>query len=655
MLRLSCLRGVARRALPFVLAAVAPAATLYVSPQGREGAPGTLDKPLPSLAAARDALRALRAKGDNSPATVLIRGGVYRLAETLVLTPQDSDVTYAAYAGERPIISGGRVITGWKKGSGPIWSAPASEQFRQLFVNRRRALRARTPTNGFYRIDGPSSQDKPFTLKFRGNDIKADWAGRDVEVVALLAWAEIRMPIGQVDEAAHTARLTANPRVSNRETDARYWIENAPDSLDSAGEWRLDHAAGIVSYWPASGEDLTRDEVVAPALTQLVRLEGKPETGALVRNVVLRGLDFRHADWSMGPDGYAESQAAMSAPSAFEAVGAEGIAIDHCVFTQSGGYAVWFGRGCRRNRITANEIFDLGAGGVKIGETAMRANEAEQNFEHTVSDNDIHDLGLVYPSAIGVWIGQSSRNTISHNHIHDLYYTAISVGWTWGYAQNQCAGNIIEFNHLHHIGKDMLSDMGAIYTLGVQPGTAIRNNLIHDVRSFTYGGWGIYPDEGSSNMTIENNIVYRTKSAGFHQHYGQENLVRNNIFALGEEFQLMRTRAEDHVSFTFEGNIVYFDSGGLLGSNWTGDQFHMNRNVYWDARGGPVSFSGRSLAEWRQRGQDADSLVADPLFVNAANYDFTLLPDSPAWKLGWKKIDMSTVGPRQVPGVSGAR
>jgi hypothetical protein len=243
----------------------------------------------------------------------------------------------------------------------------------------------------------------------------------------------------------------------------------------------------------------------------------------------------------------------------------------------------------------------------------------------------------------------------SHNHIHDLYYTAISVGWTWGYAPNQCAGNIVEFNHLHHIGKDMLSDRGAIYTLGVQPGTAIRNNLIHDARSFSYGGWGIYPDEGSSNMTIENNIVYRTKSAGFHQHYGQENLAPNNIFAFGEEFQLMRTRAEDHVPFTFEGNIVYFDSGGLPGSNWTGDQFHMNRNAYWDARGGPVPFSGSALAEWRQRGQDADSLVADPPFVNAANYDFTLLPESSAWKLGWKKIDLSAVGPRQVPGIAGAR
>jgi len=628
-------------AVALLAASAASAATITVSPGG----------PIASLAAARDAVRALRAAGDRSPATVLVHGGVYRLGETFVLTPQDSDVTYAAYPGERPIVSGGRVITGWKKGGGNIWSAPALGDFKQLFVNGRRAQRARTPNNGFYRIDGPSSQDKPFTLKFRGGDIKPEWAAGGAEVVALLAWAEIRSPIALVDAAAHTAKLEADPRPSNRETDARYFIENSLDGLDSAGEWRLDRPTGVVSYLPPPGEDLSRDEVIAPALSELVRIEGQPEAGAMVRNVVFRGLDFRHADWTMGPEGYAETQAAMFAPTAFEAVGAEGVAIDHCVFTQSGGYAIWFGRGSRRNKITADEIFDMGGGGVKIGETVQRPNSAEQNFENEISDNDMHDLGLVYPSAVGVWVGQSSRNVISHNHIHDLYYTAISVGWTWGYAANQSAGNIIEFNHLHHIGKEMMSDMGAIYTLGVQPGTVIRNNLIHDVRSFTYGGWGIYPDEGSSNLLIENNIVYRVKSAGFHQHYGRENIVRNNVFAFGEEYQLMRTRAEDHISFTFEGNIVYYDSGGLLGSDWTGDQFRMNRNIYWDARGAAVSFSGRNLEEWRAQGKDVDSVVADPRFANAASYDFTLLPDSPAWKLGWKKIDMSTVGPRAAPGI----
>jgi hypothetical protein len=608
------------------LAAPLPGATtLSVSTDGQ------------SLTVARDAIRAMRRNGSAEPVTVLIHGGTYLLSEPFVLTPEDSNVTYAAYPGERPIISGGRRITGWQKGKGSVWTAPAPFYFRQMFVSGRRAQRARTPNNGFYRIDGPSSQDKPFLLKFRGEDIRSSWADRgDVEVIALLAWAEIRMPIVAVDAGAHTARLTGDPRPSNKEVDARYWIENAPDALDSAGEWYLDRKTNTVSYWPVAGEDLTRDEVIAPALQQLVKLDGKPESGQMVRNVAFRGIEFRHTDWSMASGGYADTQAAIEAASAFEAVGAEGVTIEHCVFTQAGGYAIWFGRGSKRNQVLATEIYDMGGGGIKIGETTQRSNDGERNYEHTLSDNDIHNLGSVYPAAVGIWIGQSGNNTVSHNHVHNLFYTAISVGWTWGYGATLCKGNTIEYNHLHHIGQNMLSDMGAIYTLGVQPGTTIRNNLIHDVWAFTYGGWGIYPDEGSSGMTIENNIVYRTKSAGFHQHYGQENMVRNNVFAFGHDFQLMRTRAEPHISFTFEGNIVYYDAGKLLGGNWSGDQFHMKHNLYWDARGEPVRVSG----------QDVEPMIADPRFANPGSYDFTVLPTSPIWKMGWKEIDMRTVGPR---------
>jgi len=98
------------------------------------------------------------------------------------------------------------------------------------------ARNARTPTNGFYRIDGPSSQHKPFLLKYRGNDIRKEWTGEDVEVVALLAWAEIRMPIVEVNEADRIARPSGNPRHSNKERDERYWIENSRDALDAPGE-----------------------------------------------------------------------------------------------------------------------------------------------------------------------------------------------------------------------------------------------------------------------------------------------------------------------------------------------------------------------------------------------------------------------------------
>jgi parallel beta-helix repeat protein len=196
----------------------------------------------------------------------------------------------------------------------------------------------------------------------------------------------------------------------------------------------------------------------------------------------------------------------------------------------------------------------------------------------------------------------------------------------------------------------MLSDMGAVYTLGPQPGTIIRNNLIHDVSAFTYGGWGLYTDEGSSEIVLENNVVYRCKNAGFHQHYGRENIIRNNIFAFNLENQVMRTRPEPHISFIFTNNIVYFDSGNLLGSNWSNDNYKMDRNVYFDKRHegepGKIRFAGVSFDEWKKRGHDRNSIVGDPLFVAPAEHDFRLRENSPALKLGFKRIDLRGVGVR---------
>jgi len=611
------------------------AQTIVVSPAG----------PVRTLAEARDAARAERRAGRTGTINIQIRDGVYYLSETLALAGEDSDTVWEAAPGTRPLISGGRVISGWKKGAGPVWTADATgPEFHQLFVSGRRAQRARTPNYGYFRIGGPSPQDSPVRLHFRGSDIKKQWAERgDVEVIALLAWADFRMPIVSVDEAAHVATLTLDPRPSNKEADARYYIENAPDALDAGGEWYLDRKTHTVSYWPMPGEDMRTETVIAPALVQLVRMDG-------ARHVTFRGLQFAHADWTMPAQGYADTQAAFPAPAAIEATNVLDSKIERCTIGHSGGYAIFFGRGSKRNQVLASELFDLGGGGVRLGEPRQFPDDADQNYENVVADNHIHDLGLVYAPAVGVWALQSGRNQIVHNHIHDLFYTAISVGWTWGYAENQSKGNVIEYNHLHDIGKEVLSDMGGIYTLGVQPGTRVRNNLIHDISSFTYGGWGIYPDEGSSEMLIENNIVYNCKSAGFHQHYGRENIVRNNVFAFNRENQLMRTRAEPHTSFFFERNIVYFNQGRLLGSNWTDGRFTMDNNIYFDTRTTDIRFAGKSFDEWKAAGHDAKSIVADPLFVNPANYDFRLRPGSPALKMGFQQIDMSTVGPRVVVG-----
>ena len=120
------------------------------------------------------------------------------------------------------------------------------------------------------------------------------------------------------------------------------------------------------------------------------------------------------------------------------------------------------------------------------------------------------------------------------------------------------------------------------------------------------------------------------------------------VFALAKEGQVIRTRQEDHLSFTFERNIVYWKEGALLGSNWKGDDtFRIDGNLYWREGGQPFDFAGVPLDEWRKRGHDVHSIVADPLFVDPEHGDFRLRPDSPAFKLGFRPIDVSGVGPRK--------
>jgi len=619
---------------------------------------------LNSLEAARDRIRSLRQAGSKEAITVLIHGGTYRLTRPFELTKEDSGtpeapIVYAAYPGERVVISGGRVIGGgWTRGTDGIWTkhipgvAEGEWYFRQLFVNGRRAQRARMPNLGYYRIQGPSSKDKPFRLKFGGTDIQKQWEGTGAEAVVLLGWTEIRQQIVRVDDAARIAILSGDAGGSAvgipEDTDPRYFIENAPGTLDAPGEWYLDRTTGILSYWPMGGETLDRAEIVAPALSQLVRISGDPESGKAVRNVIFRNLHFQHADWVLPPEGHSDHpQAAVNVGAAFQAESAVDCTIESCSFEKLGGYAIWFGMGSQRNRIVGNQISDIGGGGIKIGETILHESQAKQNFEHVVEDNLIHHLGEVYPEAVGIWIGQSSRNTIAHNTIHDVFYTAISVGWTWGYEPNQCAGNRIEYNHLYAIGKHTLNDLGAIYTLGQQPGTVIRNNLIHDVTSYGERGRGIYLDEGSTQILVEKNIVYRCKSSGFHQHYGRDNVVRNNILAMNQEVQFSRARAEAHRSFTFERNIVYFEHGRLMGGAWSDSQFLVRNNIYFDARGGALLFNGFPEEEWRKRTGDNESIIVDPLFVGPGRFQFDLRSGSPATKIGFEPIDMHDVGARR--------
>jgi parallel beta-helix repeat protein len=335
---------------------------------------------------------------------------------------------------------------------------------------------------------------------------------------------------------------------------------------------------------------------------------------------------------------------------------AQNIGFDHCEIAHTGQYAIWLRKGVKHCEITNSYLHDLGAGGIRIGETVIRDNKSQWTSNNKVENCIIHSGGLNFPSAVGVFIAQSGNNIIAHNDIGDFRYTGISVGWVWGYAFSPSVNNKIIYNHIHHIGWGVLSDMAAVYTLGISPGTEVSHNRIHDVYSYDYGGWGLYTDEGSSNIIMENNLVYHTKTGGFHQHYGENNIIRNNIIAFNKKFQAQFTRVEKHHSLDFKNNILLNDKGYFLQGPWQKGDITLDSNCYWNinpadsmfiqaAKSAVTTKNYLTFSEWQQAsGKDVHSIMQDPMFVSAKAYNFTFRDDSVINKIGFKPFDIGEAG-----------
>ena len=649
----------------------------YVAPDGRDGWLGMIpqpnaaatDGPLATIGQAQQAIRRLKKQGPLPGPVKVYIAGVHRISEPIVFTAEDSGtelcpITYQAQPGREAVFSGGQPITGWKKGAGQCWTAeiPAVRAgkwyFRQLFVNGRRACRARTPNEGFLRVTGLSDTktkgpwEKGTTgLRFEPGDIRP-WADlHNVEVVVFHSWNTSRVRIESVDVPGSTVAFTG-PTVFRPlawDPKQRYYVENAIELLDAPGEWYLDRQTGLLSYWPLPGEDMTRAEVVAPRLTELLRFDGDPDKGCFIDWVSLLGLSLEHADWSLPDTGYGDPQAAVTVPAVVSARGVRHCTIERCEIAHVGNYGLWLSRGCKQNRIAECHIWDLGAGAVRIGEPVKPPTDVAESTGNLVTNNYLHDGCEVYAGAVGLWLAQSSHNTISHNEIHSFNYSGMSIGWNWDESPTRTLGNLIEYNHVHHVVRGMLSDAGGIYTLGTQTGTIIRDNIFHDI--FPYRGspamaWGIYFDQGSNGLLVENNIVYRTLTGGIMNLGNPGNIVRNNIFALSAWQAAWRWSFQHAPPTVVTRNIFYLTQGDLFSSDAgrTDTQSKWDYNLYWRTDGQPMLFYEEEFSRWQAKGLDRHGRVADPGFVDAAHGDFRLKPGSPALELGFRPIDASKCG-----------
>ena len=653
---------------------------IHVSAAAHGKADGTATRPYQTLTAARDALRKLKRHGAlNAPVRVLVAPGVYRLTAPLVFTPEDGGtarcpITWAGNGG-RPLLSGARLITGWSEGTingRPCWQvglpavAAGRWWFTQLFVNGRRRLRARLPKQGFFRFTGvPKAEAKldlgkmfhgAMSANYRPGDVRNFRNLADIDVVVPDHWYENHLRIAAVNEAAHSIHFSTKgySRFSRDETNrhTRFRLDHVAEACTDPGDWYLDRATGTLSYIPLPGEDRATAQVEAPVLDLLLSVQGDPiDPKRRVQHLRFEFLDLRHADWELPRTNAGAMQSAFNVPAAVRLVGVTDCALYGCRVSQVAGWGIEVLRGCHRNRIVACALHDLGGGGVKIGHEGglskrwatgdhgafrglnvkalgwgpcreerggkLAGRDRSEPSATTVSDCSIHDGGLIFHSAIGVWVGDAAKNRIVHNHIWNFNYSGISCGWTWGYAPAFTYDNHIEGNHIHGIGHGILSDMGAIYTLGRQAGSTICRNYISDVHSYGYGGWGIYPDEGSSWMRIEDNVVCGTKCGGFHQHYGRDNLVRHNVFVDAVENQIQVSRCEMMRALTFTGNLV---QGAGNGSLWQGQGWVnacIDGNVYAGDPGRPPLFAGQTWEQWQAGGRDGKSRFAEAVLLDA--------------------------------------
>ncbi|MBE6755724.1 MAG: hypothetical protein E7555_04650 [Ruminococcaceae bacterium] len=647
---------------------------LVVSPEGDDSNAGTEEMPLRTFLGAKEKLKEIKDNiSTDKEVTVWFKEGTYLIDEKVNFDSDDfSNVVYRSVPGEDVIFTGAVELSDWTEGEINGIKALVADvdtekvYFRSLFKGEERLPVSVWPEEGSFTAKNADIKDalnpndesgffKLHTAFYANEKEIMNFANlEDVNVRIMHKWCDDILPLHSVD--VETGRVEVRkPAAMTIEVNDNYVYENVREAVNNAGEWYLDRSEGKLYYIPCEGETAENLVLSAPVNDSFIEIDG-------MSDITFSGIRFVNTDWDFvsgtlnlwpmdktNPNyEYIEfapthPQASYEIPAAITIVNAENINIINCTFRSISDTAVMFKENVKNSAVDVCHFDEIGGNAIFIN--APYAIPAVTK-EISITNCEINEYGRIYNHSIGVLLCHASDCIIENNEIHDGWYTAISVGWVWGYAENPTDNIQVKDNLIYNIGNGWLSDMGGIYTLGIQPGTVLSGNVIYNVGCYGgeqgYGGWGIYLDEGSTEILVENNLVYDCSSQAFHQHYGRDNVIRNNIFAFGGEGIFRITRNEEHNSLVLENNIFVSDDRVMYWETIAMDWFKDNSNLYWDY-GNKAVYSGSStklterhnIVDMVGRGYYNNAVFADPLFKDAANRDFTLAENSPALDAGF--------------------
>ncbi len=654
---------------------------LYVSPDAADNGKGTTESPI-SLTGAKEMLKGL--KNEKATATVYLLGGTYCFDDVLCFNSEDmANVTYKAYDKENVVFSGAYEINGFKESevngvkvfTKELDTSQDNWYFKSLFSDNGEVNITRFPEEGYFTVKATAPEDdlwneenRPWEFTYgqrsfyaNTEDIPSKFHNEeDVSIRILHYWHDELMNIKSYNAETGKIGLSRPSTMEIRDID-RYYFENVFEALNEPGEWYLDKVSGILYYVPKEGEKADTLTLYGSNIDRLIDING-------VDGITFEGVHFTRTDWvEPKADGFYTGtwweendmdfpQAAMFVDGVVSVEYAENVHFKNCEFTNLGGTAVKMKFGVKNSSVENCYFENIAATAIYAGGENCLPEQDNYTQNITIKNNEIYKYGRKFFSAIGIHITFCDTAEVVNNEIHDGYYTGISVGWIWSYDYNATKNVKVSRNLIYNIGQGWLSDMGGIYMLGKQPGTVLSENVIHNVAADPgeggYGGWGIYLDEGSSYMTVEKNLVYACGNQSFNVHYGEGNVIRNNIAALSGEGLVSPgvDRGETHATAVYYNNIFltynkapiyiemlnpshFYDNGNLMWSLTEGDElyFDTSENIY-------------TLKMAQDKGFIHFPTVADPGFKDALNFDFTLAEDSPAFALNFEAWDYSLAG-----------